>query len=151
MKANKCEICKKRNEIRRTFRICSSCLIDVSPAHQKALVDNYQQGQAEGYVQPNEKFLTAIHGAIGDIYFKKYGARIPDKAIRDRDGIVIGFNDLVNWQKEDGSTQWGKVVATYWELKEITIRYYENDYPKSIRLHAQLTWLRKKFNEQQTT
>lgn len=133
MKKGRCAIegCT-RTEIRRTFSICSTCFRWVAPKHQKALVDNYLQGQDTGSIQPSGAFLNARKEAIGDIYYATIGTRNPDKITRDSKGVPVDRDDRVSWM-ENGHVMTGKVSAVYWKEQIISVRYFYSDLPRSLK------------------
>lgn len=130
---NKCYICKKRNEVKPTYKLCSECYKKVTPEVQKLIVDNTLSGQVQGYIAPSQAFNKAIQQAIGDVQQALYGSRQPDKAVRDANNTPIELEDKVQFELSDTLFQ-GWIKNLYWEQQEITVRYYHNNLPKSIRL-----------------
>lgn len=139
MQLPKCEIHKSRNVYHdKTFRLCVQCFRDVSQENQKALIDNYLQGQGLGYVEPTIAFKEAMAAAVGDVFLKIFGLRDPDKSVRDANNNHLKEESKVEWGDIDGEIMKGKVKRTYWETQEITVAFFKGDYPMMKRMEARL-------------
>lgn len=139
----KCEVCKKRNQIRRTFRLCAKCFEMVSPGVQVAIFKTYTKGQDEGYTPPTTAFESAIAEAVGDCYLRLFGSKTPDKSVRDSQNNVINVEDSVKWIDLDSEELKGKVKVVYWETQEITVAYFKNEYPNMQRMSSASVTLRQ--------
>lgn len=143
MQKPKCEICKKRNEIRKTFKLCSKCFELTSPATQKKIVDSFLPGQDMGYCDPSTDFLRALSEAKTEVFLVLYGTKTPDQSVRDQSGRAIEIDNSVKWlDPVDGEELAGRVKRVYWETQEITVSFFKNEYPKMAKIPGAIVLIR---------